>query len=137
MDRGVGGDITIGGRGSNRGFYGKVASFVDTTLLRDAAMPTDAEITMMITDPSGWLTDYKVGNSFRHASNVTVWANFQINEAYSSYATQVWLMGDGSLDSYSNGIRNDINKSDQNYTKLQLNNMQSNDIENVSINGLS
>lgn len=137
MDRGVGGDFTIGGRGSNRNFHGQVASFVTTTLLRDAAMPTDAEIEMMVADPSGWLTDYKVGNPFRHASSVTLWNNFAINEAYSSYATQVWLMGDGSLDSYSNGIRNEVNKSDQNYTKLQLNNMQSNDIQNVTIPGLS
>ena len=137
MDRSVTGDITIGGRGSNRNFHGQVASFVDTTLLTDVAMPTDAEIKMMITDPSGWLTDYKVGNTYRYAASATVLNNFQINEAYSSYATQVWLMGDGSLDSYSNGIRNEVKKSDQNYTKLQLNSMVSNDIENVTINGLS
>ena len=137
MDRGVGGDITVGGRGSNRGFYGKVASFIQTTLLRDVAMPTDAEIQMMVADPSGWLTDYKVGNSFRHASSVTEWSNFQIDEAYSSYATQVWLMGDGPVDSYSNGARNGIMKYDSNFTKLQFVNMASNDIENVTIPGLS
>ena len=137
MDRSVTGDITIGGRGSNRNFHGTVPIFVNTTLLRDVAMPTDAEIKMMVTDPVGWLTNYKVGNPFRHASSVTEWANFQINEAYSSLATQVYLMGDGSLDSYSNGIRNEVNKSDQNYTKMQLNSMQSNDLVTISIPGLS
>ena len=46
-------------------------------------------------------------------------------------------MGDGSLDSYSNGIRNEVFASEQNYGKMQLNSMVSNDIENVSINGLT
>ncbi len=46
-------------------------------------------------------------------------------------------MGDGTSDSYSNGIRSQVQPADQNYTKMQLNNMQSNDIENVTINGLS
>jgi hypothetical protein len=46
-------------------------------------------------------------------------------------------MGDGTNDSYSNGIRNQVYPTDQNATKLQLNSMQANDIQNVSINGLS
>jgi hypothetical protein len=46
-------------------------------------------------------------------------------------------MGDGTSDSYANGIRNQVMPTDQNYTKLQLNSMVSNDIENVNINGLS
>jgi len=46
-------------------------------------------------------------------------------------------MGDGSLDSYSNNLRNDVKTSDQNYTMLRLQNMVSNDIVNVSITGLS
>lgn len=46
-------------------------------------------------------------------------------------------MGDGNLDSYSNMIRNQINPYDQNYTRLVLNSMESNDIETVSIPGLS
>jgi len=46
-------------------------------------------------------------------------------------------MGDGGSDSYSNGIRNEVYAVDQNYTKLQFNSMASNDIENVTIPGLT
>ena len=46
-------------------------------------------------------------------------------------------MGDGTSDSYSNGIRNHVDTTDQNYSKLQLNSMVSNDIENVNIPGLT
>ena len=63
--------------------------------------------------------------------------NFQLNNSNSAYATQVWLMGDVSLDSYANGMRNYVLSSDQNYTKLHLNSMVSSDIETVTINGLS
>jgi hypothetical protein len=49
----------------------------------------------------------------------------------------VWLMGDGASDSYANGVRNYINPADQNYVKLQLNSMVSNDIETVNIPGLT
>jgi hypothetical protein len=51
MDRAFTGNFTIGGRGSNRSFHGKVASMVVTTLRLGVAMPTDAEIELMITDP--------------------------------------------------------------------------------------
>ena len=46
-------------------------------------------------------------------------------------------MGDGTNDSYANGIRSYINPSDQNYAKMQLNSMVSNDIETVNIAGLT
>ena len=46
-------------------------------------------------------------------------------------------MGDGTSDSYANGIRAQVQPADQNYTKLQLNSMVSNDIETVNINGLT
>ena len=136
MDRAITGDFTIGGRGGNRSFHGKVASMVVTTLRADYDMPTDAEIKLMLTDPVKWVDDYKVGNLFRYSVNNSV-GTFALNQYASSFATQVWLMGDGALDSYSNMIRNYIYPSDQNYTKLQLNSMVSNDIENVNISGLS
>ena len=60
-DRAVTGDFTIGGRGSNRSFHGKVASMVVSTLRSNFAMPTDAEIKLMITDPKKWEDDYRVG----------------------------------------------------------------------------
>ena len=58
MNRQFTGDMTIGGRGANRSFRGKVAAMVVTTLRRNVAMPTDAEISMMVRDPQQWLTDY-------------------------------------------------------------------------------
>ena len=48
MDRAVEGDFTIGGRGNNRSFHGKVASMVITTLKTNDTMPSDAEIELMI-----------------------------------------------------------------------------------------
>jgi len=136
MDRQFTGNFTVGGRGSNRNFHGKVASMIVTTLRTNVAMPTDAEITEMMTDPIGWLNDYKVGNTFRYASNANE-TTFAMNNFNSANATQVWLMGDGTSDSYANGMRNEVLPTDQNYTKLQLNSMVSNDIETVNINGLT
>jgi len=137
MDRSIGGHLTIGGRGSNRSFHGKVASMVVTTLKKNQTMPTDNEIKKMITDPVKWVQNFKVGNDFRRPSYSSNTSNFAKNTGSANESTQVWLMGDGSNDSYSNMIRNYVQPSDQNYTKLQLNSMVSNDIETVNINGLT
>jgi hypothetical protein len=138
MDRQNTGAFTVGGRGANRSFHGKVASMVITTLKRNVAMPTDAEIQMMVTDPMRWLQDYKAGQSYRRPESSSNSANFQVGGSlFMALSTQVWLMGDGSNDSYSNMIRNRVMSSDQNYTKLNLISMVSNDIETVNIPGLS
>ena len=142
MDRAVNGNFTIGGRGTNRNFHGKVASMVVTALKLNTAMPSDAEIEKMITDPVGWVTDYKVGNTYRVTSGTQNFSNFQRvtthgNGTYIAANTQVWLMGDGTYDSYSNMIRNYIQPQDQNATKLNMVSMQSSDIETVSITGLT
>ena len=55
MARQVLGTFTVGGRLNNRSFKGDVASAVVTTLRRNVAIPTDAEISMMIRDPKKWL----------------------------------------------------------------------------------
>ena len=137
MNREFTGDMTVGGRGSNRTFRGKIASFVQTTLRQNVAMPNTTEIEAIITDPISWLNDYKVGNAFRLPWQGTdAGFNFSLNDGSSAYSTAVWLMGDGSNDSYTNMIRNRVNPSDQNYTKLNMISMVSNDIENVTINGL-
>jgi len=135
MDELIDDVFSIGGMETNRSFQGEIASMVITTLKKDVAMPSDAEITKMIKDPTGWLTDYKIGNNYRY--NVSNSSNFQIGVLQPSLATQVWLMGDGTDDFYFNGIRNQVYSAEQNYGKLQFNNMQSTDIQNVSINGLS
>ena len=137
MDRKVNGNFTIGGRGSNRNWHGKVASCVVTTLRRNQPMPVTAEIEAMIVDPTGWLTDYKVGNTFKSPASSSEFTNFQVGSGIAYLSTQVWLMGDGSSDSYSNGIRNQVYYVDNSYTKLNFNNMVSSDIETVSIPGLS
>lgn len=136
MDRAITGDFTIGGRGANRSFHGKVASMVVTTLVKGATKPTDAEIKLMLTDPMKWEDDYKDGQSARYASSGSNFI-YGPSNSNSKYATQIWLMGDGAQDSYANGIRNHVDPTDQNYTKLQLNSMVSNDIQNVTISGLS
>ena len=61
MGSSVTGDFTIGGRGSDRNFHGKVASMVITNLRVGQPIPTDAEIKMMITDPKKWEDDYRDG----------------------------------------------------------------------------
>lgn len=134
MGRDVLGDFTIGGRGTNRSFHGKVASMVVTTLIKGGAMPTSDEIKLMITDPKKWEDDYKVGQTARYGFSG---GNFIYGDSNSKYATQIWLMGDGTSDSFSNGVRNEVDPTEQNSVKLQLNSMVSNDFENVSIPGLS
>ena len=131
------GVLTVGGRGGNRNFHGKVASMVVTTLNLNVNKPTTAEIELMITNPMKWLQDYKVGTNYRQANSGTNTANFSTSSGTASvYGTQIWLMGDGTNDSFANGIRNQVDPTDQNYTKMNLISMQSNDIETVSISGL-
>jgi hypothetical protein len=136
MDRTNGGPMTVGGRGANRSFHGKVASMVVTTLPRGAAMPSDAEIHAMVTDPVQWVTDYKLGNNYRVANQDWNNSNFQRNDNASSFATQVWLMGDTQFDGFAQ-MRNYIYPGTQNFTPLNMVSMVSNDIQNVTINGLS
>ena len=151
MDRTVAGDFTIGGRGTNRSFHGKVASVVVTPLVQntynssqfpEGTMVNADEAKMMITDPVQWVENYRSrlgsgnpGGLYRKSAERFSTNYFTFSNAYQH--VQVWLMGDGTNDSYSNGVRNYINPSDQNWVKVQLNNMQSSDIENVSIPGLS
>jgi hypothetical protein len=135
MDRAITGDFTIGGRGGNRNFLGNVASCVVTTLKCGEAMPTDAEAFAMLTDPVGWLNDYKVGNTYRSPPNTGLSYNFQVNNTNSSYGTQAWLMGDGTNDAYPN-ITNYVDPNTI-HTGLVMQSMVSNDIENVTIPGLS
>jgi len=91
----------------------------------------------MLTDPVKWLNDDKIGNPYRIAWDNYNNASFALNDTGSRASTQIWLMGDGTNDSYSNMIRNQVSPTDQNYTKLNLISMVSNDIQTVSIPGLS
>ena len=155
MDRTVAGDFTVGGRGTGYSFRGKVASMIVTTLIGQGSftpaqqpgglMYNDAQIEKMITDPVYWVNEYKVRHGlyntsapFRPPASAATLMPFLIGSQTSAYqATQMWLMGDGASDSYANGIRNYINTADQNYGKMQLNSMVANDIQTVTIPGLT
>ena len=95
--------------------------------------PDDTEISMQVRDPQQWVIDYRDGTQQRIAFN----NNTYDYDTYPERCVQLWLMGDGSLDSYSNNVRNDVKTADQNYTMLRLQNMVSNDIVNVNITGLT
>ena len=138
MDRAVTGDFTIGGRGSNRNFHGKVASMVVTNLRVGQTIPSDAEIKLMITDPKKWEDDYRDGQLVR-GYNTTANYTYNPNDWQGGGYTSnfIWLMGDGAVDTYFNGIRSEVYPYDQQVGKLQLNSMVSNDIETVNINGLT
>jgi hypothetical protein len=106
-------------------------------------MPVDAEIKKMITDPQQWVTDYKLGQTAMSSAG-TGGSTFLFPSAvptpnnYTAVrSTQVWLMGDGSSDSFSNGIRSYILPTDTGNVRLYFNSMVSNDIETVTIAGLS
>ena len=136
MDRSILGDFTVGGRGTNRNFHGKVAMCMVNTLKLNTAMPNATEIEAMITDPLQWQQDYMVGNTYRPANQGTNLTNYQIGAGQAVYAVQMWLMGDGTNDAYS-VIRNQADPNDLSYSKLDMQSMVSNDIENVNISGLS
>lgn len=139
MDYNIGGEMNIGGRGTDRNFLGRIAAYVSTTLRQNQPMPDSTEIRMIITDPKKWLNNYRVGNRFRlpWQGNDTNF-NFSLNDGSSAYSAQVWLMGDGTNDSYTNGIRNQVKPTDVTYTKLNFEgSMASEDIETVNIPGLT
>ena len=100
-------------------------------------MPSDAEIAMLITDPNQWISAYRVDNAFRTAGSSTAVAWNSASLGSKAQGVQMWLMGDTGTDSYSNMIRNRVYPSDQNYTKLNMISMVSNDIQSVNISGLS
>ena len=135
MTRTVSGDFTVGGRGSNRSWHGKVASMVVTTLKRNQSMPIDAEIEMMVTDPKEWVSQHKVGQLFRPSSVSYNNSNFSLNTYTALTGTQVWLMGNVANDGFAK-MRNDIYPADQNYATLDMISMVSNDIETITIPGL-
>jgi hypothetical protein len=135
MDRSFTGDFTVAGRGSNRNFHGKIASMVVTTLTTGTDLPSNAEIEEMVTDPMGWLADYKIGSLWRNTTSSYNFTNYAIGGEASSSSTQIHLMGDGSLDSYSM-VRNQTRTNDTSVTSLTGQSLVSSDIENVSIPGL-
>ena len=116
--------------GANR-FQGKIASTVTTTLKVGTALPDDTEVSLMVRDPMGWLSNYKVGNSWRKPNETAATTNFALGSNTGEQGTKIWLMGDGTNDSSSN-IANQVNNSESNQY-LQLNSVST---TSVSIPGL-
>ena len=134
-----GGQMTIAGRGANRNFHGKVARMVVSTLKVGVAMPDATEISMMVTDPVNWVQTYKVGQTYRLPANTyNSSVNFAIGGSGGN-GTQVWQMGDGTLDAYPTirSYTNENASTSGQAIRMVMQGQVSNDIENVTINGLS
>ena len=138
--RTVDGNFYVGGRGANKSFHGKVAAMVVTTLPLNESLPSDAEIAEQVRDPKQWLLSKEADtytNKWRAPSAAFNNTGFAKNDTGCSAATKVWIMGDGAYDNYSNMIRNITHPTDQNYGKLNMISMLSNDIQTVNIPGLT
>jgi hypothetical protein len=87
-------------------FDGIIAAFSATTY-KASELPSNDEIRTMALDPIKWLNDYKVGLTYRTVFNrnqdpiQSESGVFSLNSDEESYATQVFLMGDGGTDSSS------------------------------------
>jgi len=142
MDKTINGGFTIGAAYNGaQPFYGKVASSVITTLKNNSTAPVEAEIKTMITDPIKWQNDYKQGTTYREAnSSSTTSVPSAVSVDY-NYATQIHLMGDSvGIYPYSHSdayptIFNNLRWVTA--TRMVMQNMVSNDIETVNINGLT
>ena len=111
-----------------------ISSLVDYSFDFDTAYPSSTGTGFEGSVGRIKLNDCVYGDQLRVRFDVT----YSKSNLYNGYGpVQIWLMGDGTSDSYANGIRNQVYPSEQNYTKLQLNSMVSNDIQTVNINGLT
>ncbi len=136
MDRTFAGDFTIGGRGTGYSYRGKIASMLVHCLKAGVPMQDATEIKLMITDPLKWEADYLIGNSYRRPTYLNSSTNYQKQTSAGFEGTHMWLMGDGTPDSFPN-INNEQRPNWINYTYLVMTSMVSNDIETVNINGLT
>jgi hypothetical protein len=88
----------------HNGFRGLIASHVATTLLPDTLLPSDAEVALMVRNPTQWLQSYKAGEAWRAPSAVaTAGTAFDASNADPSFGgvgTKIWLMGDYTSDTY-------------------------------------
>ena len=158
MDRAVLGEFTIAGRGTTGSFYGEVAGAVATTLNINTDMPSDTEISRIITDPVKWMNNHKRDTRTRYPYG-TGTTLLQSRGFQSAQRHQIWLMGDlgvhdgGSQllisdnypqtdnDMITDGVQNKMGQNGSGGTdgasNLELNNMTVNDIVSVNIPGLS
>ena len=102
--------------------------------MRDVDMPDAAEIKKSIVDPIGWSNDMVGTNQYSYYDTIYAYA---VNNYTSALSTHVYLFGDGTNDSFSSFIRNQVHPGDSAFVALIMTNMYANDIVNVSIPGLS
>ena len=107
------------------------------SLRRGVSMPDSVEAKLLITDPKKWEQDYRVGQTVRSSSNASEGTYNPSSSTLGWFGLQMWLMGDGLNDTFGNGVRNQVIPTEQNYTKLQFNSMNVNDLQTVNITGLS
>jgi len=112
-------------------FRGQIASNVVTTLKLGRTLPDATEIKLLVTDPNRWLTDYKVGNSYRLPNATGLTNSFTIGGANEATATKVWLMGNGTNDSNTR-IRNQVNNT-HGASILDFEGSSPPDIQNVTV----
>ena len=119
---------------NNKEFEGQIASTVVTTLRNNQPLPDATEISMIVNDPMNWLNTYKVGNNWRQPDRegtVNEYSGFASgNDNNGAEGTKVWLMGDGTNDSYDN-IRNQVSNASE-AQELNMVGMSSGDIQNVT-----
>ena len=126
-----GSDFDVG-RVDHDNLNGDFASLVLATL-RQGQTQSTTEITEMVRDPLSWLEVHRYGGSYRLPKYVSTNTNLVPQTTDAGKSTNVWLMGDGVGDSYPY-INNQAQRGG---TWLLMRNMNSADIENYNIPGLS
>ena len=143
MTHAINGDLKIGAQDYLGYFDGSISHLIMTTLRTGVAMPSISEIVHMWRVPHQWLADFKEGQPLREcdsfsdaAQNFITDSGFYQNTAPKSYNhTQLWTFGDGANDSYPN-IENTV-RNDSGDTRLIMSFMSANDIETVTVPGVT
>lgn len=137
-DSAVDGDFSVGSLYSTgHVFKGDIAMVSVTTNTVGYAMQ-NAEKAEMVRDPSGWLATYRDGAGWRvpgQSSTSTNWQVDHTDELVGSQATKVFLMGDGTNDSFPYIYDQTCNTV--NTQRMVANNMISTQVVNVTVPGLS
>lgn len=91
MDRQFGGTsmFSIGGRGCNRNFHGKVASLITHSLVRNVLLPDSTEIELIFKDPIKWYDDYLDGTAGRRPDVSGTSHIYSLNSYNSARSTQI------------------------------------------------
>jgi hypothetical protein len=78
------------------GFRGFVASNVMTTLLANAPLPSESELSTMVRNPSQWSRIYKENQAWRNPSDV--YASTETFDTDDNTGTYVWILNGDAVD---------------------------------------